>query len=294
MKTKKIHVGELTIHTETFGDPSAIPCLLIAGAMASARLWTDRFCQLLVEKGFFVIRYDHRDIGESSGVDWQKARYTLSDLGKDAIGILDACDIKRAHIVGHSMGGYVSQRVAIEFPERVLTMTIISAGPIGATIETDLPLTAEEKATLDQTWKVLLGRRDGPSLEATIQNFLPVWQYLNGRFPLDIEMTKTYTRDLLTRSHHSIRMGSNHELLMQNLEIEKYRDILQKISVPTLIIHGEDDNLALPRNARALAHAIPNNNLIMIPKMGHMFFDPELETKIVELCLNYSLIPSRK
>lgn len=289
MLTKTVQVEGLTFHTENFGTPTGPACLLIAGAMAPGRLWSDRFCQKLVSKGFFVIRYDHRDIGESSGVDWQKNPYTLSDLAKDAVGILDAYKIKKAHFIGHSMGGYVSEWIAVKFPERILSLTAISAGPIGATNETDLPLTPEETKIHDKTWQVLLGRKDGATLEETIQNFLPVWQYLNGSFPLDREMATSYTRDLLTRTRHPIRMGGNHELLMRGLDLNKHRGILQTITTPILLIHGEEDTLSLPRNARAVAHAIPTNTLIMIPKMGHMLFHRELEEKIAELVLDNTI-----
>ncbi|MFI5334084.1 MAG: alpha/beta fold hydrolase [Chlamydiales bacterium] len=290
MKSQTIRVGDLSFHTENFGDRSGKPCLLIAGAMAPGRLWTDAFCQKLVSAGFFVVRYDHRDIGESSGVDWKKEPYTLCDLANDAKGILDGYEIKKAHFVGHSMGGYVCQWIALQFPERVRSMTAIGAGPIGATAETDLPLTAQEQTILDRTWKILLGRKDGATLEETIQNFLPVWQYLNGEYLLDEKMATAYTRDLITRSRHPIRMGGNHELLMANLNLEKHRDILRNITTPFLLIHGEEDFLCLSRNARALAHAIPNNTLVMIPKMGHMLFHTALEEKIAQLVISRGVV----
>lgn len=77
---KTVHVGHLYFHTECFGDRNQPACLLITGAMAPARFWTNTFCELLVNSVFFVIRYDHRDIGESCSVDWQKTPYNLSDL----------------------------------------------------------------------------------------------------------------------------------------------------------------------------------------------------------------------
>ena len=85
---KDVIVYGITIHTEAFGKSSDPACILIAGKMATARFWTDAFCQNLADQGFFVIRYDHRDVGESSEVDWQKTPYTMSDLAKDAISIL--------------------------------------------------------------------------------------------------------------------------------------------------------------------------------------------------------------
>lgn len=288
-KTRKVQIDHLFLHTEHFGKDTDPTCLLIAGAMATAHFWTDAFCQTLAENGFFVIRYDHRDIGESSAIDWQTTPYSLLDLAKDAIGVLDAYGIKQAHFIGHSMGGFVCQWIALKFPKRVLSITAISAGPIGATPETDLPLSKEENTIQEKTWEIFLNRKDGASREAQIQSFLPIWRYLNGRFPLDEEMANAYTRDLILRSYHPIRAGNNHELVMRNLELEKYRDILQNIHVPTLIIHGEEDPLSLPRDGQALAHAISEVKLIMIPGMGHMLFHRELEMKIAKLLVNHMM-----
>ena len=87
-KIRTVQVGPLTFFTESFGNPKEYrPCLLIAGAMASARAWSDSFCRALAERGFFVIRYDHRDIGESSIVDWKThTPYGLLELAEDALG----------------------------------------------------------------------------------------------------------------------------------------------------------------------------------------------------------------
>lgn len=278
-----VRCDDLTFYTEHFGDRNNPACLLIAGAMAPARFWTDTFCDLIVNSGFFVIRYDHRDIGESCAIDWQTHPYTLSDLARDAISILDAYGIRQAHFVGHSMGGYIAQTIALEFPKNTLSICSISAGPIGATKDTDHPLTDEEQATLAKTLDIMLSRQDGPSKETMIQSFLPIWKYLNGEFPFDEKMAYVYTRDLILRSHHPIRAGNNHELVMRSLEIEKSRNILHKIDLPTLIIHGTADPLVLPRNGAALASAIPKSHLTMISGMGHMLFDCGLEKGITDL-----------
>ena len=240
----------------------------------------------LAERGFFVIRYDHRDIGESSVVDWKTSPYGLLELAEDALGILDAYGIEQAYFVGHSMGGYVCQTIAVEFPKRTLGIAIIGAGPIGSTDETELPLSEKEKKILEKTWEIFLHRKDGDTVEATIRSFLPVWRHLNGTYPLDEELAQAYTHDLFTRSPGQIHPGNNHEQVMRHLEIGKHKGILKKIRVPTLIIHGELDPLSLPRNGKALAHAIPKAKLVVVPGMGHMFFDRVLEAKLVDILAN--------
>jgi pimeloyl-ACP methyl ester carboxylesterase len=285
MKAKKVEGNGLFFHTETFGNPTHPACLLIAGAMATARFWTDSFCRRIADAGFFVIRYDHRDIGESSGVDWTKSPYTLSDLARDAVCILDAYRVRSAHFVGHSMGGYIVQHIALEFSQRTLSICSISGGPIGATPETDQPLTNDEKRIQESCWKVLLARKDGPTQEETIRRFMPIWKILNGHFTLDEPMADAYTRDLVIRSRHPIRAGNNHELVMHSLDLEKGRGTLKKIAVPTLIIHGNSDPLSLPRNSLALAHAIPGAELAMIVAMGHMMFHRRLEEEVANLVI---------
>lgn len=282
-----IQISGLVFHVEHFGISTDPACLLIAGAMATARFWTDSFCRRLADAGFFVIRYDHRDIGESSSLDWKNSPYTLVDLASDAVSILDAYGIKQAHFVGHSMGGYIVQEIALRFPKRALSICAISAGPIGATEETDRPLTAKEKVIQEQTWKLLLNRKDGPTDESAINSFLPIWGYLNGQYALDKPMAYAYTKDLIVRSRHAILPGNNHELVMRSLDLEKSRGILANIHIPTLIIHGNADPLSLPKNGLALAHAIPKAKLKLISKMGHMIFHPELEKTIAELLIDH-------
>lgn len=283
---KDIFVDHLKIHCETFGKSSNPACLLIAGKMSTARFWTDAFCQYLANQGFFTIRYDHRDVGESSEIDWQKEPYTMLDLAKDAILVLNDYGIKKAHFVGNSMGGWICQRIGLDDPERVLSLVIISAGPIETTEEMAIPLTEQEQKILDQTSKIFLSVKDGKTLEETVQNFLPVWRYLNAEILLDEEMAKNFTRDFLTRTKN--KNAKNHELMMQEfLSQMKRRNILQKIDRPTLVIHGDQDPVVLPRHGKAVADAIFKSKLVMIKGMGHTFFNRALEEKIAKLVVDH-------
>ena len=136
-------VGELEICYQTFGRPSDPPLLLIAGLGAQMILWEDDFCAALAERGLWVVRYDNRDVGKSSQIDWKPptdagaavaerkrgdriaAPYLLKDMAADAVGLMDALGIARAHVVGASMGGMIAQEVAIHWPERVRSLTSI-------------------------------------------------------------------------------------------------------------------------------------------------------------------------
>ncbi len=132
-------VGELELCYETFGSATAPPVLLIMGLASQMLLWDDQFCEQLAARGFRVIRFDNRDIGRSSHLRgaaiptrWQLLRrsargaaYTLEDMAADSVGLLDHLEIGAAHIVGASMGGMIAQLVAINHPERVLSLVSI-------------------------------------------------------------------------------------------------------------------------------------------------------------------------
>ena len=136
-------VGELQICFETFGAASDPPLVLIAGLGAQMILWEDEFCAALAARGLWVVRFDNRDVGKSSSIDWRPpadagaavaerqpgdripAPYRLKDMAADAVGLMDALGIARAHVVGASMGGMIAQEIAIHWPGRVRSLTSI-------------------------------------------------------------------------------------------------------------------------------------------------------------------------
>jgi pimeloyl-ACP methyl ester carboxylesterase len=210
----------------------------------------------------------------------------MSDLAKDAILIMDSYGIKEAHFVGNSMGGWICQRIVADYPERVLSLVIISAGPIEKTEEMDLSLTEKEQQILDNTTNIFLSVKAGKNLEESVQNYLPAWRHLNADIPLDEEMAKNFTRDFLTRTKN--KKTKNHDLMMQMFLSQMKREkILQKIEKPTLVIHGDKDPVVLPRHGKAVADAIPKSKLVMIKGMGHSFFNRALEEKIAKLVVKH-------
>ncbi len=281
-----VKIGDIYLHTESFGNSADPACILIAGKMSTARFWSDAFCQYLAKHGFFTIRTDHRDVGESSQIEWQKTPYSMSDLAKDAISILNCYGIKKAHFVGNSMGGWICQRIGVDYPERILSLVIISAGPIEITENDLMSLTPKEQEILDNTSKIFHSVKEGKTADETAQNFLPVWRHLNAEIPLDEEMAKKFTIDFLTRTKN--KNAKNHDLMMQKfLSQMKRLNILQKIERPTLVIHGDKDPVVLPRHGKAVADAIPKSKLVMIKGVGHSFFNQALEEKIAKLVVDH-------
>jgi len=283
---KDICASKLTIHTEAFGKSSNPACILIAGKQCTARFWTDAFCQYLADQGFFVIRYDHRDVGESSAIDWHKTPYAMSDLAKDAIMVMEGYGIQKAHFIGNSMGGWICQRIGVDYPEKVLSLVIISAGPLEIT-DAAASLTAEEQQIMDNTSKMFMSRKDGTTLEETVQSYLPIWRHCNADIPLDKEMAKAFTRDFLMRTKNK-NAGVNHERMVgEFLATMKPLDRLSKIDRPTLVIYGDKDPVVPPRCEKSVAEAIQNAKLVMIPGMGHVIFNRALEEKIAKLVVEH-------
>src|SRR5205814_5958169 len=124
-----IEVSGVELCTEAFGDPADPPILLVMGIGGSMLWWEEGFCRMLAEGGRFVIRYDHRDTGRSVTYEPGRPRYSGSDLVADAVGVLDAYELVAAHVVGVSAGGAFAQLLALGFPDRVLSLVLISTSP---------------------------------------------------------------------------------------------------------------------------------------------------------------------
>ena len=139
MAERMIEANDAELCSEAFGNPGDPPILLVMGMSASMVWWAEEFCERLADERRFVIRYDHRDTGRSVTYPPGYPAYTASDLVRDAIGVLDAYGLAAAHIVGVSMGGALAQLLALDFPDRVLSLVLIrtcSAVPE----DRDLPL----------------------------------------------------------------------------------------------------------------------------------------------------------
>ncbi|MEE3279048.1 MAG: alpha/beta hydrolase, partial [Pseudomonadota bacterium] len=125
MTERMVEANDIDIWTEDFGDPSHTPLLLIMGATASGIYWHEDFVQRLVERNRYVIRYDNRDTGQSTCFNFDQTPYTLDDMARDAVGVLDAYDIRSADVAGASMGGMIVQALALQHRARINSATII-------------------------------------------------------------------------------------------------------------------------------------------------------------------------
>jgi len=243
----------IELEYETFGDPSGAPLLLIAGLGSQMISWNDQFCELLAGRGFQVIRFDNRDAGLST---WMDAAYTLNDMAADAAGLLDAIGIPAAHVVGTSMGGFIAQLVALNHPDRVLTLTSIMSGPNG---EDEVPPTDEGR-------EVLLVPAP-KTREERIQ--VGVWakrRLLGSADPYDDEYERARVTAAVDRAYHPAGFARQ---LGAIVAAPSRLGRLSSLRVPALVVHGRDDILVPVDNGRKVAAAIPGARLMEIEGMGH-------------------------
>ena len=139
-----IRANGVDLCVQTFGDRAESPILLIMGGASSMDWWEDGFCEHLMAGSRFVVRYDHRDTGRSISYEPGAAPYSLRDLAEDAFGLLDALGLESCHLVGMSMGGWIGQLVALDHPDRVASLTLISTTPTAGASDPDLPEMSEK------------------------------------------------------------------------------------------------------------------------------------------------------
>ena len=258
----RVNTNGAELCVETFGDAADPAVLLIMGGAASMDRWEEPFCERLASAGRHVIRYDHRDTGESTTYPPGRPGYTGDDLIADPLAILDHLGVARAHLAGMSMGAAIVQRIAVEHAERVLSITLMSTSPAGSGGPELPPMSDELRA---------LFSGDGPpepdwsDREAAIEYLLDVERPHTGARGLDEDAM----RALLGRVYdRSISMpAANNHFLVDGSDMPHAR--LAEIAVPALVIHGTDDPLFPLAHGEALACAIPNARLLTIDGLGH-------------------------
>lgn len=282
----KINVNNIQIEYDTFGDPSLKPILLIMGLGSQMIFWDEKFCEQLVSRGFYVIRFDNRDVGlstkfEECGIPnfrWllikrrfgikAKTPYSLEDMADDAVGLLDALNIDKAHICGASMGAYIAQIVAFRHPSRILSLTSI----MGSTGNPKLPKAKPE------AMKLLFGKMP-TEREECIEAMVKSLRVLNGsKFPFDEERVRKLSEASYDRCFYPQGMMRQLSAILTN---GNRKPKLKTINVPTLVIHGSDDPLIPVEGGKDTAEAIPNARFLLIDGMGHNI-PPEVIPKIVE------------
>ncbi len=269
-----ITTNGISLEYETFGNPKDKPLLLIIGLGGQLIFWDEPLCRDLASRGYYVIRYDNRDVGLSTKFDQagepdvaetlgkilqgdkSAVAYTVEDMADDAAGLLAALDISAAHVCGMSMGGMIAQSLALRHPERVLSLTSIYS----STGNPELPQPKPEILGVLMT-------PPPPQRTSYVEHMLGVFKTLAGpAYPPDEAWTRAMMGTAFDRSFYP--QGETRQLIAI-LAQENRKEKLSAIKIPTLVIHGTADPLMPVEGGKETAAAIPGANLILIEGMGH-------------------------
>ena len=263
-------MGEVELAYTTTGEPGRPPVLLVAGLGAQLTSWEDRFCDQLADRGLFVIRFDNRDVGLSTHLgggtssDASEAgppAYTLSELAADAAGLIEGLGLGSVHVVGASMGGMVAQILAIEHPDRVGSLTSImsttGAAEVGETSEAAV---------------ALLMTPPGRGRAAVVDGAVVVNRVLGSpAYPVAEDQIRERAAMAYDRSSDPAGFARQ---LQACLTAPDRTEMLQRVELPTLVVHGAADPLIGVSGGRATAAAIPGAELFVIDGMGHELPEP--------------------
>jgi pimeloyl-ACP methyl ester carboxylesterase len=257
-----VEANGVDLCVEDRGDPTDPPVLLVAGASSSMDWWEDDFCDLLLEGGRRVVRYDHRDTGRSVSYRPGAPGYGFGDLVDDAAGVLDALGIAHAHVAGISMGGAIAQAMALDHRGRVASLTLIATSPAGPD-EPDLP-------PMDADLRAAYARSEAPDWsdrEAALEHLTTAARIQAARSrPFDEAGTRTLCERVLDRTTNIAASMANHTVMDGG---ERRRERLGAIDVPTLVVHGAEDPLFPRGHGVALAREIAGAELLVLEHTGH-------------------------
>jgi pimeloyl-ACP methyl ester carboxylesterase len=264
----------IQIEYETFGEPGSRPLLLIMGFAGQLIIWDEELCKQIAQRGYYVIRFDNRDVGLSTKIDdagvpdimktieaLMKGEpvnppYTIEDMADDAIGLLNALAIDKAHICGMSMGGLIAQTLAVNYPQRVLSLISIYSNMGDPEDPQPKPEAFEFLTTPFPEER-----------EANIEHAMKLFHTITGPgFPFDEEWHRNIAAQAFDRAFYP-QGPARH--LVAILSQKNRRPALASVSVPTLVVHGTDDPMVPVECGKNTAAAIPGAELMIIDGMGH-------------------------
>ncbi len=284
--------NDITIEYDTAGNLADPPLLLVMGLGAQMISWDDAFVDELVKRGFFVIRFDNRDVGLSTWFDdagvpnigelmiqalsgSAKAPYVLDDMAADAAGLLDALGIASAHVVGASMGGMIAQAFAIRYPSKVRSLVSIMSTTGERTVGNPHPdamaaLMEPPPSTRDE------------AIEAAVKAYTV---FGSPGYPFNEQRVRDNAARAFDRGFHPDGVARQLAAIIGSPD---RTEALRSVTAPTLVIHGEADPLVDPSGGKATAAAVPGSSLWIVPGMGHDI-PPALFPEIAERIAAHSL-----
>lgn len=270
MREQFCEVGNgVTLCYETFGDSGNPPLLLVMGLASQMVAWNEKFCEMLVDQGFYVIRFDNRDVGLSTQMDFpppsplqlasrrfHPRQYLLTDMARDTVGLLDHLCLESVHLAGVSMGGMISQILAFDYPERVRSLVSIMSN------------TGSRRSGQPSPGVFMHFLRGVPrNRKIATERLITLFKAIGSRGELrDLDEIRERAEISNQRAYNPA--GATRQLAAI-LASGSRTHRLREIRVPTTVIHGTADRLVRPSGGRATAAAIPGAELIMVKDMGH-------------------------
>ncbi len=289
----KITANGIQIEYDTFGKHGDPPLLLIVGLACQLIHWDEGLCEQLARRGHYVIRFDNRDAGLStklaeSGIpdigqiikarmkgEVMRPPYTLEDMADDAVGLLDALEIEKAHICGISMGGMIAQTIALNHRQRILSLISIYSQTGNPALPPPTPEALECLLTPPPMER-----------EANITYTLDVWRTFSGTgFPLDEDWHRKIAAQAYDRAFYPEGVARQMAAVLAQ---KNRKSELGSVSVPTLVIHGADDPLVAVEGGKDTADAIPGAELVIIDGMGHDLPHGGAWSQIVDGIVNHT------
>lgn len=284
MAESMARVNGVDLCVEAFGARTEPAILLIAGAASSMDWWDEEFCRRLAGGGRYVVRYDSRDTGRSKTYPPGAPGYTGTDLVADAAGLIDEVAGGRAHVVGVSAGGGIAQYLALDHPDRVATLTLMSTSPVGprGPDKPDLPPMAPRLAAAfaDPT-----PAPDWSDRQAVIDHLVADERLYEGQRVFDEARMRRLAARIVDRTVNIESSMTNHWLLTGG-SVTRRR--LGDVAAPTLVIHGSEDPLFPPGHATALLDEIPGAELLLLDGVGHQAPPPSTWDVVVPALLRHT------
>ena len=258
MTEKIIRFNDVHICTESFGEINNPTILLIMGATASMIYWEEEFCKRLSNQGFHIIRYDNRDVGKSITYEYGHPEYTFEDLADDAIQVLDAYKVDKAHIVGMSMGGIITQIIALKHPSRVLTISLIMT----SNFDSSLPKKDNKVTKALSELKI----RNWQDKDEVVECFIKKSKVLIGsKHIFDEEKIRRLNEEEFDRAIN-LQSMENHGFIKG---WGSYLSRTNEINAPVLVIHGTEYTIIPYEHGIHLSEVIPNAVLVTLEGTGH-------------------------
>src|SRR5271163_201770 len=279
--------GAVELYYEDLGDPNDPAVLLIMGLGAQLPMWPDGFCARLVDAGYRVIRFDHRDTGLSAKMHGMRAAgsvyrrvmryafgrssqvpYTLVDMTRDVVTLLDHLVIGRAHVVGASMGGMIAQILAATEPERVASLAIIMS-------------TTGKPFSRLPAWRVIRLAFNSPGDDASDEE----------KLAFEVRNIAVFNGPNFLPSEAELRKRVQQLAQRSNYPPGSLLAYSKAITAPTVVVHGSRDPMVRPRNGRGVAAAIPGARFVVIDGMGHDLPEPVWRPLVETLTENFARAP---